>query len=480
LSGTADRGTTTVVIVGAGFSGALTAVQLLRATPGRALRVVLIERRPRFGRGLAYHTWDDNLLLNVPAGNMSALAGSPTDFVDYCRAIDPAFNPGSFVPRRIYGDYLEHTLAAAERHSVSSLERRTAEAVAVRRERRATGGGFTVMLADGGAVGADRLVLALGHFPPRDPFDAQSSESCGAGVYLPNPWDFAALDGTDPARPVAILGAGHTAADVLFSLTRQHVARPILLISRRGLAPRPHRFTPAAPAASLGLPGYLAGVAPTLRAHVKAIRAEAARAAAAGGDWRDVLNGLRPYTPQLWKRLPTPERRRFLARVLPFWDVHRHRLAPAAQMRFEYLRRSGNLRVVTGRLRALRATPGGAEILIESRQDAGPERFEVGAVVNCTGPNYDFAAIAVPLVAQLREAGLCRPDALGLGLDLDADYQLIDRAGAVVQGLYYIGPMLKAQYWEAIAVPELRVHAQQVAAVLLSQLSRQAAGEHTA
>jgi uncharacterized NAD(P)/FAD-binding protein YdhS len=192
-----------------------------------------------------------------------------------------------------------------------------------------------------------------------------------------------------------------------------------------------------------------------------------------------VLNALRPYTPQLWKRLPGAERRRFLARVLPFWDVHRHRLAPAAQLRFEQLRRAGDLRVLAGRLRALRATPRGAEILVESREDGAHERVAVGAVVNCTGPNYDFATIAVPLVAQLRDAGLCRSDPLGLGLDLDADYQLIDRAGAVVQGLYYIGPMLKAQYWEAIAVPELRVHAQQLAAVLLSQVSAQAAGERT-
>jgi uncharacterized NAD(P)/FAD-binding protein YdhS len=34
--------------------------------------------------------------------------------------------------------------------------------------------------------------------------------------------------------------------------------------------------------------------------------------------------------------------------------------------------------------------------------------------------------------------------------------------------LYYIGPMLKARYWEAIAVPELREHVYQLAKKLIA------------
>ncbi len=458
--------TATVVIVGAGFSGTLTAVHLLRGG-APALKVVLIERRARFGRGLAYHTWDDNLLLNVPAGNMSAFGDRPADFLDYCRDIDPAFNAGSFVPRRIYGEYLDRTLAAAERAGSSPFERRAGEAVAVRRA--ADSGRFTVTLADGATLDADQVVLALGHFPPAAPLPSVASWAARPGIYLPDPWDSAALDRTDPTRPVAILGAGHTAVDVLFSLTRQQIARPVLLISRRGLAPRPHRVAPGAPSPPRALPAYLEGLAPRLRTYLEAIRGQAAGHAAAGGDWRDVLNALRPYTPELWQRLPVAERRRFLRHVLPYWDAHRHRLAPAAYLRLEALRRAGGLRVVAGRLRALRALDDGAELLIESRRDGVPERLTVGAIVNCTGPSYDLAAITLPLVAQLREEGLCRPDALGVGLDLDARYQLLDRAGAGVPGLHYLGPMLKARYWEATAVPELRGHAARLAAALLER-----------
>src|SRR5262249_39878605 len=105
----ASRDAGVIAIVGAGLCGAGTAADGLRRA-GPATRLVLLERQAPEARGLAYRTWDDNLLLNVPAGNMSALADAPGHFVDFCASIDPAFNPGSFISRRIYGDYLRDTL----------------------------------------------------------------------------------------------------------------------------------------------------------------------------------------------------------------------------------------------------------------------------------------------------------------------------------------------------------------------------------
>ena len=61
------------------------------------------------------------------------------------------------------------------------------------------------------------------------------------------------------------------------------------------------------------------------------------------------------------------------------------------------------------------------------------------------------------------KAGLIKPDADGLGLELSPDYEILNQSKEPMRGLWYIGPMLKAQYCEATAVPELRVHAQTLA-----------------
>src|ERR1700730_4245121 len=99
----------TIAIIGAGYSGTLTAVNILRTSPPDNVRVVLVEQDSTPGGGLAYRFADDNHLLNVPAGNMSALADEPNHFVAYCQDVDP-FNASSFIPRRLYGEYLQNTL----------------------------------------------------------------------------------------------------------------------------------------------------------------------------------------------------------------------------------------------------------------------------------------------------------------------------------------------------------------------------------
>src|SRR5436305_11789825 len=104
----------TVVIIGAGFSGAVTAAHLLRRGIGRPLGVVTINRSGRLARGVAYGTNSPGHVLNVPAGRMSAFPDDEDSFLRFARRIDPDVAGGTFVPRRLYGEYLEFLLHDAE------------------------------------------------------------------------------------------------------------------------------------------------------------------------------------------------------------------------------------------------------------------------------------------------------------------------------------------------------------------------------
>jgi uncharacterized NAD(P)/FAD-binding protein YdhS len=67
------------------------------------------------------------------------------------------------------------------------------------------------------------------------------------------------------------------------------------------------------------------------------------------------------------------------------------------------------------------------------------------------------------LITQLRDEGLLLPDLLGLGLHVDERLAVKNADGNVSTWLSYIGPMLKADLWEATAVPELRELAKNLA-----------------
>jgi uncharacterized NAD(P)/FAD-binding protein YdhS len=75
------------------------------------------------------------------------------------------------------------------------------------------------------------------------------------------------------------------------------------------------------------------------------------------------------------------------------------------------------------------------------------------------------------LLASLQSQGRLKVDPLGLGLGVDARHRLLDAAGRPQPGLYYVGPMLKAQHWEAVAIPELRAHALALSGEMLQSLT---------
>ncbi len=460
----------TIVIIGAGFSGAMTAVNLLRQAPQQPLRVVLINKSGRMARGIAYGTRSASHILNVPAGNMSALADDPEDFLRFCRWSEPDVGPASFVSRRLYGTYLEALLAAAEHSGGEAvLEREVDEVVSVRVD--AGGECAHVLLDDGRSIVADHVVLAFGHFTPADP-PVSTPGFYGSDRYIRDPWQQGALQGVRDEDPVLLLGSGLTAVDVALSLHHGRSRAPILCVSRRGLSPQAHRASRGPPQGA-GAQHLLQEMGSSVRSYVKVLRGEVLKRSQAGEDWRDVLASLRPHTPALWHRLSVQERALFLRHVQPYWDVLRHRCAPTASARYGELLLSGAVRVAAGRVLGYREHADGVQVTWRPRgAHDRTEQLRVGYVINCTGPDSDLRRSRTPLIRDLLARGLMRADALGLGVDIDEDYAVLDARGRPSSVLHYIGPLLKARDWEATAVPELRGHAARLAQHLLRSLDR--------
>jgi uncharacterized NAD(P)/FAD-binding protein YdhS len=188
-----------------------------------------------------------------------------------------------------------------------------------------------------------------------------------------------------------------------------------------------------------------------------------------GGDWREVVTFIRHLAPDLWRRLPEHERRRFLRHVQSYWDVHRHRVPPSIAARIDHMRSSGRLTVDAGRI--LELVPEGEELRVTWRRRGSgeAESFAVNAVVNATGPDYALRRSTDPLVRSLRAAGLVSEDPLNLGLRTAPPGACVAADGSASSHLFYLGPMLRADHWEATAVPELRAHAEQLARHLVAR-----------
>ena len=446
----------TLAIVGAGFCGTMVATHVLRAPRTAIDRVVLVERNGREIGGVAYGTPSTSHTLNVPAGRMSAFASDPDDFLRHLRDRDPALTGGSFVPRRLYGEYLLRTLTEAARSSDADLLRVAGEAIDVE----VHADGARLHLLDRRVVDADHVVLAVGNYPPSDP-PAVSERLSTSLRYARDPW---APDALERARdePVLLLGSGLTMCDVVLALRDDDQRATIIAISRRGLLPQAHRVS-TKPPPHLDPPADLDEWPESVLGLLRGLRREVHEAGERGVDWREVVTSIRDQTPALWQRLDTEERQRFLRHARPYWETHRHRSSPETAFAVESMRESGALELLPGRVARLVEKPTGVTVTYAPRHGSPARELVVGKVVNCTGPDTDLARVRDPLIRALREHGTIRPDPLGLGLDTDDDGRLLGADGTPSDHLTLVGPLRKGRLWEHTAVPELRVEAQRVA-----------------
>jgi uncharacterized NAD(P)/FAD-binding protein YdhS len=267
-----------------------------------------------------------------------------------------------------------------------------------------------------------------------------------------------------------VLGTGLTAVDAILTLRAGGFDGKIVAISRRGHLPLAHK-------AGVRIPWTLTvrpeDVQPTARALLACLRREAKLAEAEGVGWRSIFDAVRPFTHSLWRALDARERVKVLRRF-SLWNIHRHRMAPAAHAVIEALRETGQLEVLAARCSSIERRLGGFTIRFRRKGSEAREALRPALIVNCIGPEYDVAHIDHPLFRNLlRRRLIMRSPAGGVAA----------RDGGVADGrnegrIFAIGPLLLGELLETTAVPELRELAKDVAASVHARLSASAMAFH--
>ena len=201
------------------------------------------------------------------------------------------------------------------------------------------------------------------------------------------------------------------------------------------------------------------GAAPfpeSVTALTRQLRQEARQAMEAGGDWRPVVDMLRPYSQDVWQAMSMEDRARFLRHLRPWWDTHRHRMPGAVADRVDRARADGQLRIHRGRITGFRAADGMVNVLYRPRGTDVTATLHVARVINCAGPGADYDRITDPLVRNLLQDGTVRPDKLRLGLDVTSTCAVRLGTGAISRRVFAVGPVTKAAFWEMTAVPDIR------------------------
>ena len=441
-------GRPSVTIIGGGASGVLLAAHLLR-DPETDIRVTLIERRGQFGQGVAYSARQRDHMVNVPARGMSAFADDPEHFWRWLQTKGYPAATGSwvFVPRRLYGAYLGDVLSAAGNLRPGRLVVLSEEAMSVQE----TKSGIETILANGTSIMSHHAVLAVGH-------ETQPARGRGLAVRVGSDQDTR----SPPDAPVMILGSGLSMVDAWLTLAQAEHTGPILVVSRNGFLPKGHRNVPPISVDAADVP-----FGTNLTYFFRWFRELVDTTIAHGGDWRSVIDGLRPYNQRIWQSWSLHSKRQFLSHLRPWWNIHRHRLPPELHTRMVHAIAIGQVQLIAANFTGIERHGTGVRASIRRRGQTATETIDIARVYDCGGVSVDVQASSNPVIRDLISTGSGRPDTLHIGLDVTDDCAVIDADGHPSQRLLVAGPLTRGRFFEIEAIPDIRLQCARLAERLL-------------
>jgi uncharacterized NAD(P)/FAD-binding protein YdhS len=435
-----------LAIIGGGFTGVALATHVLKS--GVSVSVEAIEPSAKLGRGAAYGTIDPDHRINVPSDRMSLFSVDPAHFTRWlfdnkwlpdAESIDPLGR--CYPPRRAFAAYVEDMLAriAGRCRPRASLRHRQTRAVTLARENQ----GFRIGLEDGDSLHVDRVAICTGHKPGAP--CRVSEDAARHPRFMANPWALDSLNALRKTDSVLIVGTGLTMVDVVATLARRDHRGPIAAVSSKGLLPCDHgQFVDGLDLFEGARPRSALELLRLLRTTIRQRDGEF--------DWQSIVDALRRCLPEIWPALPPRERLRVVRRLLPFWEVHRFRMAPQAAAVVARLTSQGRLAVQRARVIELDEQNGSLVARIRHPDGAIVEKA-FDAIILCSGASRNIRDNL--LLANLVDQGLAQADDVGLGLRVDGVSRLIDARGATQPDLFAFGPITRGTFGEMTGAPDI-------------------------
>ena len=454
-----------IAIIGGGFSG-LSLIAHLFYHSESSISVKLIEKSGNFGQGIAYSTEMSWHLLNVRASEMGAFDDDPEHFYhwvisneNHWRQKDLYFqnlhvSRNEFLPRKLYQLYLLDLLQQMkQRGSIEFIQNEVLDLAPGSNDK------INIIFDNGEKIAIDKVVLAIGVLTTKK-FHVSKDIT---DKYHPNIWEYTRKDfekhisKTDSNSKIVIIGTGLTMVDMVSTLYELQYQGKIFAISTDGLLPLTHSQEPL-PKVDIHIDSWLEG---DLLHWLSTFRRALRKVEKKGGHWSQLIDGLRLYTTRLWQQLSLEEKKIFLARLMPFWNKHRHRIANQCGQILDELMKVGRLQVIPGKVISIQT--GHQCLEVAYKMKSLTNILKADQVYNCTGPEYRLQQQPNPLLQNLLKRGWILPDSLGLGIQCDASYHAI---GPMSDKIFVMGSLLFGELFETTAVPELRHQANVIASQL--------------
>jgi len=457
-------------IIGGGFTGTMTAVQLIDKST-EPFEIILINERETLNKGIAYNPYSDKHLLNVIAGKMSAYPDKPDHFLEWVMKKDNFQNKdktliaNSFLTRQLYGEYICFIWKEAN-ESAESKQIKISVIDSFVVDLDVSESYVSIWLDNNLKLNVDECVVATGNHIPRNP-GIKNMDFYNSPNYFQNPWKIESVKDTKENLPVLIVGNGLTMVDTVLGLLEQGFKGEIYSISPNGFNILPHRHNGlkySKLVEELRDDMNIYELVKLINKHIKTVREYGVSA-------EPIIDSLRTQTQKIWKSFSEKERELFMSRLRHLWGVARHRIPLHSHDKIQQLRIDGKLHINSGKIIDITELNESITVQYFDKKENGIKAINVSRIINCTGPETDLTNLDKSFLKNCLLKGILTQDKLRIGIKADTEsFQIINSNGKPHTNLYTIGSNLKGELWESTAVNELRGQAEKLAKKLKTKM----------
>jgi uncharacterized NAD(P)/FAD-binding protein YdhS len=462
----------TITIIGAGFSGLMTAIHLI-VSQRNDIEIVVVSPQKCFTKGMAYNTYSKHHLLNVVVGKMSCFPEKPEHFLEWLSQKEPYDKLDKnllatiFAPRKLYGEYLQETwqyiIASYKPDNLKIIHQEVLNVDYVQESQQ-----YEIQTHDNQIFKTDYLVLATGNELPKNP-TIINTRFFDSSHYFQNPWVQKSVEHTENSENILLIGNGLTMVDVVLGLQENHFQGKIYSLSPNGFQILPHRhngvpYSQMLP--EIHSPYSITKLFSIFRKHITFVRQFGISA-------EPVIDSVRNISQKIWQELSLLDKQIFMRHARHLWGVARHRLPTYIYDKIQDLQRSQHLQILKGKLLNLEEeNHQKIKVSYWDKKNQKENYIWVNRVINCTGPNTDISQSNNPLIQNLHQKGLIQADTMKLGIQTDTNGRVYQSNNEIHHRFFALGSLLKGMLWESTAVPELRVQAKSLAQFMLENIDK--------
>jgi len=431
-----------LVIIGDGFTAAVTAIHLLRK--GVAADSLTIIGPGTLGKGNAYGCASPFFRLNVREDLPTIFSEDPLHFARWAEANinDPEAktSAGFFYRRADFGRYISELIAAEI--NFDKIQRIQSKVCALNQAHDL----WKLETADGDVIDAEKVIIATGNSLPTWPCPIQREigEQASARM-IENPWTGQYLTSIHAEEHIVLLGGGLTALDAIYALAVQGHRGRITIVGPRSLLPPTQ-----AQWIRQKQPNWPEKLSPARL--LRFMRQYLPPAATSSAVWQSAWEELRPNLNAIWQQFTPHQRQTVFKRLGWVWSLYRFRASPQTIKAYEQLKANHQIQFVVGRAKQV----GRSERAITVQLNTG-QSIQADRIINCTGVGSDL------FLNKLISDSIAIPDPLGAAIAVDTNLNVMKPNLQAWNNLWMLGPATMGSLGDVIAASAISKQAEQLA-----------------